>query len=316
MDSLRRLKRAAGALLYDWPRYRRAMHSGHWELMHNRDERISTDGRGVRCEWRFTSDLHIAKIFPSLGVKLMDAAFAQWPVIERDAPDAPRAAPQVSFVIGHRGLDRLPHLRATLRSIAGQRDVAVECIVVEQAARREIETQLPPWVRYLFTECATPYNRAATFNAGVAAARGDVVILHDNDIVVPADYAREVAARAAEGWQFIDIKRFLFHLDAGGALGSIMQNAQGGSIAATRAAYDAIGGFDDEFVGWGGEDNDFWDRAATTGRIYNHGYLPMKHLYHPPQQGKWTAEAPGVKRYQELERMPAEERIARLLRRR
>ena len=89
----------------------------------------------MRCEWRFTSDLHIAKVFPSLGVRLMDAAFAQWPIAMEDAP-VPREEPvAVSFVIGHRGLDRLPLLRATLRSIAGQREVGIECIVVESPAK-------------------------------------------------------------------------------------------------------------------------------------------------------------------------------------
>src|SRR5262249_36260679 len=113
------LRTRLGAWLYDWPRYRGAMRGGPWELMHNRNERTSTDGRGVRCEWRFSSDLHIAKVFPSLGVRLMDVAFAQWPVALEDAPAA-HGLVAVSFVIGHRGLDRLPQLRTTLRSIAGQ----------------------------------------------------------------------------------------------------------------------------------------------------------------------------------------------------
>jgi hypothetical protein len=307
------LRTVAGALIYDWPRYRRALRAGHWELMHNRNETISTDGRGVRCEWRFTSDLHIAKVFPSLGVRLMNAAFAQWPIAMEDAP-APREPVVVSFVIGHRGLDRLPLLRATLRSIAGQRDVAVECIVVEQDAAPLIQGQLPPWCRYLFTECRTDYNRAATFNAGVAAARGAFVILHDNDILVPARYAAEVAAN---GHDFIDLKRFLFYLDAEGRLAAVVQNLQGGSIAVRRDAYLDIGGFDEEFVGWGGEDNDFWDRAETTGRAYRFGYLPMTHLHHPPQKGKVDGDAaPAVRRYRELEAIAPEERIRRLRERR
>src|SRR5213593_3699397 len=111
------LRHRLGALIYDWPRYRRAMRGGRWELMHNRDERISTDGRGVKCEWRFTSDLHIAKVFPSLGAKLMAAAFAQWPVVMADAPESVSDSPAVSFVIGHRGVERLPQLLTTLRSI-------------------------------------------------------------------------------------------------------------------------------------------------------------------------------------------------------
>jgi hypothetical protein len=307
------LRQRIGALIYDWPRYRRAMRSGRWELMHNRNERISTDGRGVRCEWRFTSDLHIANVYPSLGKKLMDAAFAQWPIARRDAPELATESPEVSFVIGHRGFDRLPLLLETLDCIAGQRDAAIECIVVEQAAAPEMRTQLPPWCRYLFTECTTDYNRAAAFNAGAREAKGTFVILQDNDIVVPARYAAEVVARGAEGFDFIDLKRFLFHLDERGRLATIMQNAQGGSIAVRRDAYFAIGGFDDAFIGWGGEDNDFWDRAETTGKAFHYGYLPMIHLHHPPQKGKLDgAAAPAVRRYREMESVSAEERIRRL----
>jgi hypothetical protein len=311
------LRQRIGALIYDWPRYRQAMRGGRWELMHNRDERISTDGRGVKCEWPFTSDLHIAKVYPSLGAKLMAAAFARWPVVSADAPPRASDAPEVSFVIGHRGLERLPQLLATLRSIAGQSGVDLECIVVEQAASPEVEALLPSWCRYVFDRCTTDYNRSATLNVGTAAARGPVVILHDNDVVVPALYAKEVLARAADGFDFIDPKRFMFYLDPNGALASITQNARGASIAVRRDAFFAIGGFDEEFVGWGGEDNDFWDRAETTGKVFHFGYLPVIHLYHPPQKGKVAGgAAPAVQRYHELARIAPAERIRRLRQRR
>src|ERR1051326_70598 len=108
------LRQRIGALLYDWPLYRDVRRSGRWEVMHNRDERITTDARGVHCEWVFTSDLHIAKVFPSTGAALMRMALRQWPVEMRDAPERTEA-PLVSFVIGHRGVSRLPHLLTTLR---------------------------------------------------------------------------------------------------------------------------------------------------------------------------------------------------------
>ncbi|HEY2090731.1 MAG TPA: galactosyltransferase-related protein [Thermoanaerobaculia bacterium] len=307
------LRQRIGALIYDWPLYRRVRRSGRWELMHNRDEMIATDGRGVACRWEFTSDLHIAKVFPSTGAALMRMAFARWPIVARDAPEE-SGAPLVSFVIGHRGISRLSHLLATLRSIAGQREVPFECIVVEQDRERAIETQLPPWVRYLFTPCETEYNRAAAFNAGVATARGELVVLHDNDILVPADYAREVAARGRDGFELMNLKRFLFHMvrPDDRVPQSIMQNAQGGSIAAAKRAYMEIGGYDEEFVGWGGEDNDFWDRARAHGNVYEFGYLPMVHLHHEAQKGKGDRAAPAVKRYYDIRSIPPEERITRL----
>lgn len=317
------LRQRVGALIYDWPRYLRSP----WVRMHNRRERVTHDARGVRCEWQYTSDLHIAKVFPSTAVRLMQRAFAEWPIAMRDT--RPDESPEVTFVIGHRGVTRLPHLLQTLRSIAGQQDAAVECIVVEQSARREIEASLPSWVRYVHTPTPSPdydYNRAWTLNVGARLARGELLVLHDNDMLCPARYAAEALARKRDGWDFLELKRFTFYLSeedtrdvfATGIVrtdraATIVQNLTGASIAVATDAYADIGGFDESFVGWGGEDNEFWERAESRGSIYNFGYIPFMHLWHAPQAGKLAGDAaPAVRRYRELTSIPPAERIARL----
>jgi len=323
------LRSRLGALAYDVPRFLRSMaRKGGWIHMRNRGERTAFDGRGVQCHWQFTSDLHVAKVFPRAGEGLMKRAFAEWPVASVDAP-ASTEQPLVTFIIGHRGLARLPHLLATLRTIAGQTDVPIECVVVEQALEREVESKLPPWVRYLHTPPPShddDYNRSWTLNAGARAARGELVVLHDNDMLVPRRYAAELHARMREGFDFLDLKRFTFYLPeettqrffASGVLrtnvaSTVVQNLRGASIAASRRAYFAIGGFDESFVGWGGEDNEFWERAEVGGRVYTYGFLPFVHLFHAPQKGKLLgSEAPAVRRYHELSAVAPEERIRRL----
>jgi GT2 family glycosyltransferase len=317
------LRQRAGALIYDWPRYL----ATPWVRMRNRGERISSDGRGVRCEWQFTSELHLANVFAAAGSCLMRRAFGEWPVELRDAPRS-SGAPEVSFVIGHRGLERLPHLLATLRSIAGQRDVSVECIVVEQAVRTEIRDALPSWVRYVHTPVLKnyDYNRAWTLNVGARHARGDLLVLHDNDMICPDRYALEALTRMREGWEFLDLKRFTFYLSESDTRkvfetgqvrtdvsASVVQNLRGATIVARREAYIAVAGFDESFVGWGGEDLEFWERAAVGGRVYEFGYLPFVHLWHAPQKAKLAGpEAPAIRRYYELADVSPEARIARL----
>ncbi|HJQ19364.1 MAG TPA: glycosyltransferase, partial [Gemmatimonadaceae bacterium] len=181
------LREKAGALLFDWIPFELRLRRD-WTRAHNRNERIDVDRHGVRCEWLWTSDLHIAEVFPSTGRRLMRAAFARWPIALADDVPA-HDAPRVSFLIGHRGAERIPHLLTTIRSIAGQRGVPFECIVVEQSETIEARALLPAGVRYVHDAVAAgaPYNRSRAFNAGARAARGDVLILHDNDMVVPRD---------------------------------------------------------------------------------------------------------------------------------
>lgn len=323
------LRRRLGALIYDWPRFLRHA-AGDWTRLRNRNERLTRDAHGARCEWEYSSELHIANVYPATSRWLLRLALRDWPVELRDDARNVSDAPAVSFVIGHRGTERLPNLRATLRSIASQSGAAIECIVVEQSARPEIARELPSWVRYLHTpvDAGVEYNRSAAFNAGAKTARGELLVLHDNDMLVPQRYAVEVAARAAEGWRFIDLKRFVFYASEhdsraiwdGAPLRpdlttTITQNVRGGSIAVAKSAYAAIGGFDESFIGWGGEDNEFWERAEVHGGVYKFGYLPMLHLWHRAQPGKQDREnAPAVRRYFEMRDVPPAERIRRLTR--
>jgi hypothetical protein len=300
-----------------------------WVLIRNRGERLepSPTGPGVRCDWRWTSDLHLPRVFPDLGRRLMRRALLDWPIALSGAAPASAGPPEVTFVIGHRGQDRLPLLLATLRSIAGQAGVSVEAVVVEQAARAECRGRLPGWVRYLHTpppDAAMPYARAWAFNVGARAARGQLLVLHDNDMLVPREYARELLRRQREGHEVLNLKRFVFYLsptqtervtgagDLDHAPDRVLQNAEaGGSVAVSRAAYEAIGGFDESFVGWGGEDNELWERAGTRVR-YPFGYLPLVHLWHTAQPGKEDERSAPVRRYRELASRPTLQRIAEL----
>ncbi len=310
------LREKAGVLLYDWIPFELRLRRD-WKEIRNRNERIDVTADGVRCDWRWTSDLHICRVFPSTGRRLMRVAFEEWPLVFGDAV-AEVESPRVSFVIGHRGMERLPHLLTTIRSIAGQRGTPIECIVVEQSSKPEAQESLPPGTRYIHTPVppSLPYNRSWAFNVGARAARGDVLVLHDNDAVVPHQYATAVSEAIASGYDFANLTRFVFNLQTVDVTfdappRSIVQNTRGLSTVAQREAYFDIGGYDEAFVGWGGEDNDFWDRASTR-RVQRHGSVPMIHLWHPPQPEKEMANAPGVARYRELERQPPEERIARL----
>jgi predicted glycosyltransferase involved in capsule biosynthesis len=237
--------------------------------------------------------------------------------------------PDCTFIIGHRGVFRLPLLLRTLASIRVQSNASCEVIVVEQDCVSRIGAFLPSWVRHVWSrpfDEALPYSRSWTFNVGAYFARSEVLILHDNDMLVPTDYVSGILERIREGAQVVNAKRFVFYLTQetteavcagqGSLLAqppeTVIQNALGGgSVAITRQAFLDIGGMDESFVGWGGEDNEFWDRAQTL-NVWNYGWLSLVHLWHAAQPGKEDRDNPTLARLEALLKIPAAERVAAL----
>ena len=327
------VKETLGVVVKDWRRYRRALDAGSdaYLALCNRYERLepAPDGSGYRCAWQWTSELHAPKRLPSLGLRLARRALAHHPIVRRDAPATAGNDPQMTFLIGHRGQARVPQLLATLESIAGQSEVDVECLVIEQDGEAAVRPRLPGWVTHVHTPPPArdmPYCRSWAFNVGAKLARGRILVLHDNDMLVPADYAREVVRRVAEGYEVANLKRFIFYLgerhsrgviareadfDSEPALAIVQNLEAGGSLAVTADAFRRIGGMDEAFVGWGGEDNEFWERAQTL-RVWTYGYLPIVHLWHTPQPERLERTPSPVEYYRQRSALPVDDRIREL----
>jgi hypothetical protein len=147
---------------------------------------------------------------------------------------------------------------------------------------------------------------------------------------VPRGYARRILRRIDNGYAVVNPKRFIFYLHPqhsqavlthGAAYDEvpaeyIVQNLEaGGSMAITRLAYNLLGGMDEAFSGWGGEDNEFWDRCLTL-RTWIWGYEPIVHLWHPGQPLKGQRDNPNLDRARSLLRLSPQERILQLRQRR
>jgi hypothetical protein len=332
MRPLGKIRRMLGVLTLDVPRYLPRLWSANARYLSicNRNEMLDPDprGDGYRCTWQWSSDLHAPKLLPPLGRALMRRALRDHPIGHASRPSA-EGPPRVSFVIGHRGTARLSLLLATIESIASQTDVPVECIVVEQDMESHLAGRLPPWVRHVHTPLPEPslrYCRSWAFNVGVRHATSPVLVLHDNDILVPTGYAAAVLRLQTRGFDVLNLKRFVFYLgeaatarllEARAEIGdslpvAVGQNLLGGSLAITREAYDAIGGFDEAFIGWGGEDVEFWERARSR-RAWEYGFLPFIHLWHEAQPGKNVSDSDTLRLYHSLALVPVQDRIAALV---
>lgn len=294
--------------------------------MRNRQDRLvpGPNRLGVACDWEFTRTLHLCDLFPRTARRLLFRALRDWPIGFADTPDRFTSAcvcantadihrdarPEVSFIIGHRGLDRLPHLLFVLKTIGAQQEIRFECIVVEQDVSPQVRENLPGWVRYVHTPAPSvemPYCRSWAFNVGAGMARGRLLLFHDNDMLIPTRYAATAWQLFRKGYEILNLKRFIFYRsrvereadnpldpDMRWAVDCVVENLDaGGSVAVAKDAFEAIGGFDEHFVGWGGEDNEFWDRCLTR-KVWRNAFLPMVHLWHAAQAGKRAVNGMGM----------------------
>jgi hypothetical protein len=308
MSPPRSTKEFAGILVKDLCRYTLAIygprrnHRGNppWIWVSNRHEQLASNpsGPGVRCDWQWGSELHACKVLPALGQGLMQRALCDWPIRFAPSPQS-ISGPKISFLFAQGGYDRLPQLQQTLRSVFAQTGVRIECIVADMSPE-PIEAELPLGVKYIRVEAGhlpAGWYKAWAFNSAARQAAGDVLVFQDGDVCVPTGYGAELARTVLdEGYDVASIQRFLFYLDeastqmtywegaipAGIRPARVLQNWKGGTIALAREAFFATGGFDEGFVDWGGEDDEFFDRCGAR-RQCRYGFLPFIHLYHPPQ---------------------------------
>ncbi|MGX6743828.1 HAD-IA family hydrolase [Streptomyces peucetius] len=197
---------------------------------------------------------------------------------------------------------RLRNVRAVLRALADQtldRD-AYRVIVVEQDAEQRHRAVVEDWAdAYVHAANAGPYNRSWAHNVGAVqvTGRSRALCFLDADILPPRDLLERIAGTVSETAPAVLGYDRVVCLDAGSTQTALSDRFSdsaalrperlrgfrlhptfGGCVAVTDALFHRISGFDENFEGWGDEDNDFYHRATAHG----HGRLTgtLHHLHH------------------------------------
>jgi cellulose synthase/poly-beta-1,6-N-acetylglucosamine synthase-like glycosyltransferase len=203
--------------------------------------------------------------------------------------------PQVSVVVCHYEQPR--RLALTLAALAAQTLPPVEVVVADDGSRRFPE--VPPGVRVV-TQEDRGFRAAAARNLGVRHTRGEVLVFLDADTVPEPGLLAALTARVALCPDVLAVGRRchadLSVLPPGGdprtaprlpdpawldeayARSRNLLDADGGSfrhvisavMACRRTLFDDVGGFDERFVGYGGEDWDLAYRAWNAGAVLVH----------------------------------------------
>ncbi len=203
-----------------------------------------------------------------------------------------------TYIIGYRHrLDRIINLRRVIDWVSGFD--GVEIILVEQDKKSQIEDMVfTRPVKYHFIETELPFNKSHAFNVGLKYATTDILVFGDSDIIMMPDdligglvalseyecvspYNRVIDLMPDEVGYDLDV---LSKIDRPGRGETNIQKIClcGGIMMYRRESIEKVGGWPEDFIGWGGEDD---AQTIKTKRLLKWEERSSKcyHLYHPSE---------------------------------
>lgn len=147
---------------------------------------------------------------------------------------------------------RLDHLKQTLPTVVSQ--PGVESIVVDYGCPDGTAAWVAanfPQVKVVRVPDAAGFHLARARNLGAAAATRPWLAFFDADIAWAPNFAEHLSARLEPG--------YYYRADP-------ISFETWGSVICSRDDFIHIGGYDEAFTGWGGEDDDLYMRLRMAGR--------------------------------------------------
>ncbi|WP_016910046.1 galactosyltransferase-related protein [Streptomyces xiaopingdaonensis] len=201
---------------------------------------------------------------------------------------------------------RTSNLLACLRALADQAEgPGHRVMVVESDGAPRSRALIEPLVdRYVFAPKQGTFNKSWTVNVGAVDARADslpYLCVLDADILVDRAFVARNVGRLSSGTHGAHLPfRWSLSLDAvssrnavelrtgqGAAdvpedvlRGLLLREPPGGCVWLRTETFHRVGGFDERYEGWGGEDDDFAARLAATDRLVRYDDQ-LLHLDHP-----------------------------------
>jgi predicted glycosyltransferase involved in capsule biosynthesis len=198
-----------------------------------------------------------------------------------------------TYIIGYRhNLERLQNLRRVLDWINGF--ARVEVLLVEQDTHSKI-SHLNLKAKHIFTKSDMPYNRSWAFNVALKHANSNIIVFGDSDLVmVPNQFI--AGLQAIQTYEMVSPYHSVVDLTAQesnlpleqvininrpgrGETDNQKINISGGIAMFRRDAIQKIAGWNEDFIGWGGED-DFQTMKVKNFLTWTELQARCFHLYH------------------------------------
>lgn len=201
---------------------------------------------------------------------------------------------KLTYAIGWRhNRDREANLRRVLAWLGHFPDLDV--VVVEQDNYSRFSP--PHGVRHVFARSTAPYNRSWGFNMAYRESDSPHIVFGDSDIImnvgefnssveaagsldVVSPYSSVVDLTRDESAMGLDDMALISRAGRG-ETDHQRTNLCGGVVIFSREALERVGGWDEDFVGWGGEDDMMTFKVQAAG--LRTALMPHRcfHLWHP-----------------------------------
>lgn len=217
-------------------------------------------------------------------------------------PSNASRVPEVAYVVPFRDFERTASIQTVMNNLRAQRFPVVHLIMVEQDAVSRIKVaDYEPVSHYLAAAPENPlFNKSRAFNLGVAKSPCDMVILHDADMLAQGHYTQAVADILKE-YESCHIGSTVMYtnqesmqkindtgiVDKQVKCDRVVGYYEGGSLAATKKGYWKVGGFNEDYWGYGCEDCDFYARLSGASKWKEDRVFDFLHLWHS-RVGGWN----------------------------
>jgi predicted glycosyltransferase involved in capsule biosynthesis len=199
-----------------------------------------------------------------------------------------------TYIIGYRHkLERLNNLKRVLDWLNGFQ--GVEIILVEQDKSPKLPAYSLKGFKYIFTKSDMPYNRSWAFNVGLKYSTTNIIALGDSDLIMdPQEFINSV--KLLEQYECVSPYNTVldltqqesnFHLEklksinrpGRGQTDNQKINLTGGIVLYRKDSFMKLGGFCEDLIGWGGED-DYQTFKTKMFLTWTEAPNRCYHLYH------------------------------------
>ena len=197
-----------------------------------------------------------------------------------------------SYIICYRhSPDRMKNL---LKVIDWLENFNCEIVIVEQDISKKFGVERS-FINHIFTKSNKPFNRSWAFNCGALKTKSDIIVCGDCDLIIDVPefndcvyYMRTSDCQCLSPFKtVIDLKQDeseIVNIDKWKDIqrkGRIGVNLTGGIVLYKKPAFMNIAGWNEDFEGWGGEDDYMSFKSQSFLKC---GVKPYRcyHMWHPP----------------------------------